>query len=153
MVINETGGPDALSWEARDLGIPGPGEALIRHTAVGVNFTDVHRRRGDHHFPTPVPCGLGLEAAGIVAALGDGCARGSTPVECPLSCGTCDAARPKRFALVVFICNGGVDHYGNPPTEQLVRALRLKRSLLRLRSRLATVAVVPGGTIGCGPCP
>jgi len=74
MVINETGGPDVLSWEARDLGIPGPGEALIRHTAVGVNFTDVHRRRGDHHFLTPVPCGLGLEAAGIVAALGDGVA-------------------------------------------------------------------------------
>lgn len=72
MVINETGGPDVLSWEARDLEDPGPGEARIRHTAVGVNFTDVHRRRGDHHFPTPVPCSLGLEAAGVVEAIGDG---------------------------------------------------------------------------------
>ena len=56
MQINETGGPDVLRWEARDLDPPGPGEARIWHTAVGVNFTDVHRRRGDHHFPTPVPC-------------------------------------------------------------------------------------------------
>ncbi|MBH62103.1 MAG: quinone oxidoreductase [Alphaproteobacteria bacterium] len=72
MVINETGGPDALSWEARELGAPDAGEALIRHTAVGVNFTDVHRRRGDHHFPAPVPCSLGLDAAGVVEAVGDG---------------------------------------------------------------------------------
>lgn len=72
MRINETGGPDVLSWEERDLDAPGPGEARIRHTAVGVNFTDVHRRRGDHHFPTPVPCCLGLEAAGIVEEVGEG---------------------------------------------------------------------------------
>ena len=72
MRINETGGPDVLTWEARDLDVPGPGEARIRHAAVGLNFTDVHRRRGDHHFPTPVPCCLGLEAAGVVEEVGDG---------------------------------------------------------------------------------
>ena len=72
MRINETGGPDVLSWEERDLNAPGPGEARIRHTAVGVNFTDVHRRRGDHHFPTPIPCCLGLEAAGVVEEIGAG---------------------------------------------------------------------------------
>jgi NADPH2:quinone reductase len=72
MRINETGGPDVLTWEERDLNAPGPGEARIRHTAVGVNFTDVHRRRGDHHFPTPIPCCLGLEAAGVVEEVGEG---------------------------------------------------------------------------------
>lgn len=71
MRIHETGGPDVLAWEERDLGVPGPDEARIRHAAVGLNFTDVHRRRGDHHFPTPVPCGLGLEAAGTVEEVGD----------------------------------------------------------------------------------
>ena len=72
MRINETGAPDVLTWEARDLDPPGPGEARIRHSAVGLNFTDVHRRRGDHHFPTPVPCCLGLEAAGVVDEIGEG---------------------------------------------------------------------------------
>lgn len=70
--INETGGPEVLTWEERDLDAPGPGEARIRHAAVGLNFTDVHRRRGDHHFPTPIPCSLGLEAAGLVEEVGDG---------------------------------------------------------------------------------
>jgi len=72
MRINETGGPEVLTWEERDLDAPGPGEARIRHAAVGLNFTDVHRRRGDHHFSTPVPCSLGLEAAGLVEEVGDG---------------------------------------------------------------------------------
>jgi NADPH2:quinone reductase len=72
MRINETGGPEVLTWEERVLPPPGPGEVLVRHTAIGLNFTDVHRRRGDHHFPTPVPCSLGLEAAGRIAAAGEG---------------------------------------------------------------------------------
>ena len=46
--------------------------------------------------------------------------------------------------VVVFICNGGNDHYGNPPTEQIIRALRLRRSLTRLKTSIRTVAVVHG---------
>jgi hypothetical protein len=64
--------------------------------------------------------------------------------QCTLSCGTCPALSSQRFALVVFICNGGNDHYGNPPTEQIIRAIRLKRSLVRLRTKIPTVAVVHG---------
>jgi hypothetical protein len=80
-----------------------------------------------------------------VRALGRGClANESIASECGLSCGTCGALRFKSFALVVFICNGGNDFYGNPSTEQIVRALRLRRSLSRLQSQIRTVAVVHG---------
>ena len=69
---------------------------------------------------------------------------GDAADRCALSCGTCPALSSMRFALVVFICNGGLDHYGNPPTEQIIRALRLRRSISRLRSQIRTVAVVHG---------
>jgi hypothetical protein len=77
-------------------------------------------------------------------AAGLGCSEPHTAHECALSCGTCAALREARLALVVFICNGGKDHYGNPPTEQIVRALKLRRSLSRLQSQIRTIAVVHG---------
>lgn len=64
------GGPEVLSWEAVDLPEPGPGEVRLRHTAVGVNFIDVYHRTGA--YPVPLPSGIGLEAAGVVEALGPG---------------------------------------------------------------------------------
>ena len=79
-----------------------------------------------------------------VRALGLGCQDSAVASQCTLSCGTCHALRPLRLAFVVFICNGGNDYYGNPPTEQIVRALRLRRSLSRLQSQIRTVAVVHG---------
>jgi NADPH2:quinone reductase len=44
--MRETGGPEVLRWEDEDAGVPGPGEAPIRHDAVGVNFIDVYHRGG-----------------------------------------------------------------------------------------------------------
>lgn len=66
--IYEHGGPSVMKWEDYDPGKPGSGEALVRHTAVGLNFTDVYARKG--LYPAPVPGGLGVEAAGIVEAVG-----------------------------------------------------------------------------------
>ena len=51
---------------------PGPGEVLIRQTAVGLNFIDTYHRSGS--YPIPLPSGLGLEAAGVVEAIGPGVA-------------------------------------------------------------------------------
>ncbi len=59
-----------MVWEDVPLGDPGPGEARIRHTAVGLNFIDVYHRTG--LYPTPLPSGLGGEGAGIVEAIGSG---------------------------------------------------------------------------------
>lgn len=66
----QTGGPDVLQWVAADLPAPGPGEARVRHTAVGVNYIDVYQRCGA--YPVPLPAGLGFEAAGVVEVLGPG---------------------------------------------------------------------------------
>jgi NADPH2:quinone reductase len=59
-----------MVWEDLQLGDPGPGEARIRHSAVGLNFVDVYHRTG--LYPTPLPSGLGGEGAGIVEAVGAG---------------------------------------------------------------------------------
>ncbi|PTR30659.1 NADPH2:quinone reductase [Rhodococcus sp. OK519] len=68
--IYETGGPEVLKWEAVEVGDPGPGEVRIRHEAVGLNFADTYFRTG--LYPAPLPAGMGVEAAGVVEAVGDG---------------------------------------------------------------------------------
>jgi NADPH2:quinone reductase len=68
--IQQTGGPEVLEWVDVDLPPPGPGQARVRHTAVGVNFIDTYHRTG--LYKLPLPTGLGSEAAGIVEAVGPG---------------------------------------------------------------------------------
>jgi len=68
--IHEFGGPEVLRYEEVDLPDPGPGEARIRHTAIGLNFIDTYHRSG--LYPVPLPGGLGGEAAGVVEAVGEG---------------------------------------------------------------------------------
>lgn len=71
--FHEYGGPEVLRVEDLDPGEPGPGEAQLRHTAIGLNYIDVYDRTG--LYPAELPSGLGREAAGVVTALGRG-ARG-----------------------------------------------------------------------------
>lgn len=68
--IKAVGAPDVIQWIDVDLPSPGPGEVRIRHSAVGLNFIDTYHRRGI--YPVALPSGLGLEAAGVVEALGEG---------------------------------------------------------------------------------
>ncbi len=68
--IHKTGGPDVLSWEEHDPGVPGPGEVRIIHEAVGLNFIDVYHRTGLYPLPA-LPAVLGLEGAGRVDMVGD----------------------------------------------------------------------------------
>ncbi len=68
--FHRTGGPEVLQWEEVGLGEPGPGEARVRHAAVGLNFIDTYHRSG--LYPVPLPSGIGLEGAGTVEALGPG---------------------------------------------------------------------------------
>ena len=68
--FHETGGPEVLRWEHVPVAKPAPGEVLIRHEAVGLNFIDVYHRTG--LYPMPLPSGIGQEGAGIVEAIGDG---------------------------------------------------------------------------------
>ncbi len=62
------GGPEVLTFEEVDVGQPRRGELLIRHTAIGVNYIDTYHRTG--LYAVPLPSGIGLEAAGVIEAVG-----------------------------------------------------------------------------------
>jgi len=68
--IQQTGGPDVIAWTDVELAAPGPGEVRMRNLAVGLNFIDTYHRGG--LYPMALPSGLGMEAAGIIEAVGDG---------------------------------------------------------------------------------
>ncbi|MCZ8322657.1 MAG: quinone oxidoreductase [Novosphingobium sp.] len=68
--IETNGGPEVIHWREVDLPAPGPGEVLLRHEAVGLNFIDTYIRTG--LYPAKLPTGLGFEAAGVVEAVGEG---------------------------------------------------------------------------------
>jgi len=67
--IHETGGPDVMKWEQVPTPQPGPGEALIRHAAVGLNYIDVYFRTG--LYKAPLPATIGMEGAGTVVTVGE----------------------------------------------------------------------------------
>jgi NADPH:quinone reductase len=68
--FSEVGGPEVMHSSQAEVGAPAVGEALVRHTAIGLNFIDTYHRSG--LYPVPLPSGLGLEAAGVVEAVGAG---------------------------------------------------------------------------------
>lgn len=68
--IDRTGGPDVMQLVEVALAAPGPGQAQVRHEAIGLNYIDVYFRSGQ--YPMPLPNGLGMEGAGVVEAVGEG---------------------------------------------------------------------------------
>lgn len=66
----EAGGPEVLRYEDIEVGDPGPGQVRLRHVAVGLNYADTYFRNGT--YPIPLPNGIGVEAAGVVQAVGEG---------------------------------------------------------------------------------
>jgi NADPH2:quinone reductase len=71
IVIEQNGGPEVMRWVETEVGKPGPGQARLRHTAIGVNFVDVYMRKGVYKSPG-FPLVNGQEGAGIVEAVGEG---------------------------------------------------------------------------------
>jgi NADPH2:quinone reductase len=67
--FDHTGGPEVLKLEDIELPPPAPGQVRVKHAAIGVNFIDTYHRCG--LYPVSLPSGLGLEAAGVVDALGE----------------------------------------------------------------------------------
>ena len=70
VIIEEFGGSDQLKIVDRDIGEPKAGEVRIAHRAVGLNFIDVYQRTG--LYPLELPTALGMEASGVIEAVGDG---------------------------------------------------------------------------------
>ena len=67
--IHALGGPEVLRREEVPLSEPGPGEVLVRHEAIGLNFIDTYHRSGLYPVPS-LPTAIGMEAAGVVEAVG-----------------------------------------------------------------------------------
>jgi NADPH2:quinone reductase len=95
--FHQNGGPEVLVYEDVPDPVPGDGEVLIRVDAVGMNFADVMRRRGDDYpEPSPAPFTLGAEVAGTVAAIGNGVTS--------ISVGTPVLATPGAGGYAQYIC-------------------------------------------------
>ncbi len=69
--FHRVGGPEVLVWDEITIGSPGPGNIVVRHSAIGLNYIDTYHRSGLYPLPQ-LPSGLGLEAAGVVEQVGDG---------------------------------------------------------------------------------
>ena len=70
IIINQHGGPEELKLVDVTVGDPGPGEIRIRHKAIGLNYIDIYQRAGVYKLPMPLQ--LGMEASGVVEAVGEG---------------------------------------------------------------------------------
>jgi NADPH2:quinone reductase len=68
--IHEFGGAEVLQWEELEVEDPGPGQVYLRQTACGLNYIDIYMRSGT--YPVELPATLGMEAAGVIEAIGDG---------------------------------------------------------------------------------
>lgn len=70
VIIEAPGGAEAMKLTQREVGEPGAGQVRIRHHAIGLNFIDVYQRSGAYKLP--LPAALGMEAAGVIEAVGEG---------------------------------------------------------------------------------
>lgn len=68
--IHQNGGPEVMQWEEVEVGEPDPGMVTVANRAVGLNYIDTYHRSG--LYPLPLPIGIGMEAAGVVEAVGEG---------------------------------------------------------------------------------
>ena len=121
--FHATGGPEVLKYEEVPVGEPGPGEARIRNTAIGVNYIDTYHRSG--LYPLPLPSGVGTEAAGVVEAVG----------------ANVDWVKPgDRVAM----CTGPIGAYS---TERIVPADRLVKLPQGIEDRTAAAMMLKGLTV------
>ena len=147
--IHENGGPEVLRWEAVDIPDPGPGEAVIRQTASGLNFIDVYFRTGLYPAPS-FPLTIGNEGVGVVEAVGDGVSEvavGDRVTYC-MSLGSYAQRRTIASRFLVKIPDG--------ISDEQAAAVMLKGCTVQYLIR-RTHAVQPGETVlfhaaagGCG---
>ena len=123
-VIHEFGDASVMKWEEIDLPAPAPGQVLIRHTAIGVNFVDIYMREGDHT-RLPLPAVLGVEGAGVIEAVG---------------------ADVKDFAVGDRIAYAGGDRPGSYCTHRLRNTVGLIKLPDWLDDRIAAAAMTKGMT-------
>ena len=147
--MHECGGPEVLKWEEIDVPSPGPGEAVLRQTAAGLNYIDVYHRTGLYPVPS-MPAIIGSEGSGVVEAVGDNVSEvevGDRVAYC-MSIGSYAQRRLIPSRLLVRL-PGGV-------TDEQAAAMMLKGCTVQYLLR-RTYPLQPGQTIllhaaagGCG---
>jgi NADPH:quinone reductase len=132
IVVREVGGPEKLEWVERNAERPGPGEVLVRHTAIGLNFIDVYHRTG--LYPAQLPFTPGVEGVGVVAALGEG-----------VGGGTSEGARKLRVGdRVAYTSNGPIGSYCE---ERVLPGERLYAIPDAIDDETAAAVMVKGCTV------
>ena len=116
--IERQGGPEVIQWREGELPLPGPGEVRMRNTAVGLNFIDTYHRGG--LYPVRLPSGLGMEAAGVVEAVGDG-VEGFAPGD-----RVCTFSGPGAYATARNVVAAGLFAIPTNVTEETAAAALLK---------------------------
>jgi NADPH2:quinone reductase len=136
--VHQTGDASVLCLETIDVGAPGYGQALVKQTAIGLNFIDVYHRTG--LYPLPLPAVLGQEGAGVVEAVGPG-VTGVSPGDRVAYAGVLGAYADRRMVpadRLVALPEG--------VSERDAAALMLKGMTARYLLR-ATTSVGPGQTV------
>ena len=147
--IHSHGGTEVMQWEQVGLPAPGRGEALIHHTAIGLNFIDVYERGG--LYPGTLPMGLGREAAGVVVALGPGTRGLQVGDRVAYASGQAGAYAEERVMpadRLVKIPDGVSDRLAAASMLKGMTAQFLLRRTFRVRK--GTVAVVHAAAGGVG---
>ncbi|MGV8041973.1 MAG: quinone oxidoreductase [Thermoanaerobaculaceae bacterium] len=151
--FHATGGPEVLRWETVELAAPGPGEALVRHTAIGVNFIDTYHRTG--LYPLALPSGLGMEAAGIVEAVGEGVTEVQVGQRVAYACqpvGAYAEARTIRAERLVPLPAGVDDRTAAAAMLKGMTAQYLLRSTFRVEAGHAVLVHAAAGGVGLLAC-
>jgi len=131
--IYQNGGPEVLRWEDVDVPQPGPGEVLLRHTAVGLNYADVNLRNGTFYIHTklPLPAILGNEGAGVVEGLGS------------------NVDNVKVGDRVVYVSPSGMAPPGSYSQLRVIEADQLVQSPDNISDQQAAAAFLKGLTAWC----
>ena len=151
--FHATGGPEVLRWEGVEVAPPGPGEALVRHTAVGVNFIDTYHRTG--LYPLPMPSGLGMEAAGVVEAVGEGVSEVRAGQRVAYACqpvGAYAEARTIRADRLVPLPAGVDDRTAAAVMLKGMTAQYLLRSTFRVEPGHTVLVHAAAGGVGLLAC-
>lgn len=150
IVIHETGGPEKLVWESVPVAPPGPGEVVIRHTAIGVNFHDTYVRSGLYQ-TLRLPGIPGIEAAGIVERIGDGVAGlavGDRITYIDASYGAYAERRVLPARLAVRLPPGVADDVAASLTIKGFTASMLLQSVHRVRAGETVLIHAAAGGVG-----
>jgi NADPH2:quinone reductase len=141
IIIRSYGGPEVLEVGEGEVAAPGPGEIRLRHTAIGLNYIDTYFRTGLYPPPMGLPFTPGLEAAGVVEAVGDGVASLAVGQRVAYGTGPLGAYSTERLipAEKVIAIPDSID-------DETAAAMMLKGMTAQYLLR-QTYAVKPGDTI------